>query len=134
MCKLDAIADGYDVYKASIIDLDIWTEDRDEQGLPQNTGGNRSLSAGITLDGDLLIYVHTNGDPCLIEDDIDEAEAVCLDMGDVGDADQDRIETGIARIRHACDELDKIYHNNEAALECIDWYRAKMDEVERNNI
>lgn len=121
--------EGIDIYKASIIDLDVATSDHDAQGYLIQNGTNRSLALGISTNGTPMIYMRTNGDSVLLGDDLDNARDFCESMGDVEDDDNERIRTGANRVLEAVAEVLKIYPNNQEMAEEMEWFADKANEV-----
>ena len=139
--KMHHIEGSYAVYPATIIALDITTDDTDAQGYLRHDGTQRGMSCGITTEGEILIYVTTNGNDMIIPDDIDEAISVAATLGDIdGQADPDdsddmrrRIGEGAERIRQAAGAVAAIYQSEEAQ-EQVEWYTDKADEIDAETV
>ena len=118
------------VLESSITDLDIATLDADANGYLKSDGTNRRLKHGVAPNGQHYIYMTTNASDVPMYDDLDDARNWCMDMGNVEDDDNERIETGARRLRLAVEQLRARYAGNEDVLEMIDWYANKAAEVE----
>ena len=111
------------VLEASIIDLGVYTADKDADGDLLNSGTNRRIIMGITSDNLLMISMRTNGGDCPLTDDAEVVRNWCLDMGDLPDDDDTRIYTGLGRLLMAIDAIENIYTGNDIILEQVAWYR-----------
>ena len=65
--------EGAKILKASIHELEMGTSDEDDQGYLLTNGTNRGMGCGLGEQGDLEIWVTTNGDDVLVgsEPDLD---------------------------------------------------------------
>jgi len=119
------ITDGMCVWEQSVLNVDIGTNDIDEQGFcrPEH---NRGVACGITDCGELTLWVTTNGDPvAIIEEDLMWAYM----LGDNDETVAERVVTGAGRLEDAVKKVGEIFASDAAHEEALEWYRDQIKWV-----
>lgn len=119
MNKLHYIDQQYAVLADSIHDLDIGSSDTDEQGYLLSNGTNRGLSVGRTEDGDLLLYMTTNGDDAILHDT--NAHDFAASLGTNYD-----VQIGKGMMILAVEMLREEYPDDK---DDIDWIEEQIDSI-----
>lgn len=123
------------VFNSSIRNLDISTDDVDENGMLIRNGTNRFLCHAISTDGDHVIFVRTNGNDGTLYDSNGESHTKCGNMewieamGDKGQEPKERLEQGLERWDEAISKLLEEFEDNSDAIEKLSWYEEILIEI-----